>query len=82
MSKKITAYLEKMKAIQTNILQYLEGSEDLEENYENIIKSIDDNKIIENQHELKPFLHLLVKIANNHHRKVNFFEKIEKFCIF
>ncbi|KAK8896840.1 hypothetical protein M9Y10_014764 [Tritrichomonas musculus] len=78
MSKKeIKKYLEKMNAIQSCILQYLEDNEQIEENYENFKKIIEDQKILEDQHDFKSLLHLLIKIANNHYRCSNFFEKIE-----
>ena len=75
---KIQAYLDKMKAIQGNLLQFLDDSSNSEENYQNLIKIFEDQKIQESQHELKSVLHLITRIANEHHRSPNFFSKIDQ----
>ncbi|KAK8870178.1 hypothetical protein M9Y10_008055 [Tritrichomonas musculus] len=68
-------FFEKMKITQDNLLKYLDNLDD-SQNFVNIKKLIDDQKIHEDQHKLKSFLHLLLKISNNHHRSPNFFNKI------
>ena len=42
---------------------------------------IDDKKIRDSHYDLKTFLHLLLKIANNHYRSPTFFNKIEKILL-
>ncbi|KAK8846951.1 hypothetical protein M9Y10_019523 [Tritrichomonas musculus] len=71
-------YIENMKTIQQRLLDFIENEDDKEENYENILEIITDQKIQENQHDLKTLLYLITKIANNHHQQPHFFTKIEK----
>ena len=75
-------YLEKKKTIQHNLLDFLEKDDDTEENYQNLIKLISDQKITKDRQELKSFLYLISKISNNHHRTINLFDKIEKIIQF
>lgn len=70
-------YLEKMKSIQNNTLIFLEDDKNIEENYGNLKNSIDILGI-NNSNKLKSILRFVVKIGNNHHRKANFFSKIER----
>ena len=74
----IKEYIGKMKIIQNKILNFIVNEDSDEENYENLIKIINDQQIKRNQHDLKVFLYLVIKIANNHHRNYNFFRKIEQ----
>ena len=74
----IEEYMEKMKIIQDKILNFIVNEDNDEENYENLIKIINDQQVNRNQHDLKVFLYLIIKIANNHHRNCNFFRKIEQ----
>ena len=76
------SYLEKIKTIQTNLLEFIEENNNSEEKYQNLIKSLDDHKVKENQHELELFVHLLVKVADNYYRTTNFFDKIEQILTF
>ena len=71
-------YLEKMKKIQSCILEYIEDEENIEEHYQNIIKILDEQEILKNKSDAKTILHLLAKISNHHHRSSTFFEKIAK----
>lgn len=68
-------YLEKKKTIQHNLLDFLEKDDETEENYQNLIKLISDQKIPKDRQELKSFLYLISKISNNHHRTINLFDK-------
>ena len=77
----IQDYLDKMKTIQSNLLQFID-SENIEENFQNLIQILDDQKIRNNRHELKSFLYLILKISNNHHRSPDFFKKIGKILVF
>ena len=74
----IDEHYKKMKDIEEKLLKYLECEDENEENYENLIKSIKDKRILEDQHEARLFLYLLIKIANSHHRNFFFFDKIEQ----
>ena len=74
----VQLYLEKLSKLQSNILNYLDNNEDIEENLDNLNNIIfDEIKAHDNIHELRLIMHLITKIANNFHRETNFFEKIE-----
>ena len=71
-------YIETIKTIQSTILEFLDGEENLEENFQNLQAFFDEQQIHENKYELKLVLYLILKVSNNHHRCVNFFHKIEQ----
>ena len=75
----IEKYLDEMKGIETDLLAFLEeGEENKELNFQNLKDNFDKIKIHEDQHTLMSFLHLLTKIADNHHHSPNFFDKIDQ----
>ena len=75
-------YLDMMKDIHENILNYLEEETKTEENFQ-ILKDIFNNtKISDSQYDLLSLLHLISKIGNNFHRFPNFFAKIERILLF
>ena len=74
----IPEYLEKMKSIQQNILEYINDEDDSEDKFQNINDLITKNKIDDTKDEFKTFLYSLTKISNNHQRSANFFSKIER----
>ena len=72
-------YIDKMKAIQTCLLKYLD--EEAGDNYNKLIELIDELQVSENRSELKSILQLMSAVIQNHHRSSNFFTKIEKILI-
>lgn len=73
--------IEKMKDLQSKVLDYIDKEEDMEENYEVLCNFINEEKIHKNGQDLILLLRLLVYISNNHRRSNNFFQKIEKILI-
>ena len=71
-----------MKNIQNNLLIYIENEDNLEENYQNLIISFDEYKVKNNKNIINSILHMIAAIANNHHRGVGFFSKLEKILLF
>ena len=71
-------FLEEMKKIQANLIDFLEHDDNNEEKYQNLIKIFDDIKIHDNQFKIKSLFYLILKISNHHHREPEFFSKIEK----
>ena len=71
-------YLDKLKNIQQNILQYIDDVSDSEDKFQNIKDNLTKSKIKDDRYELKPFLRYLSKLSNNHHRTANFFSKIDR----
>ncbi|KAK8884172.1 hypothetical protein M9Y10_043278 [Tritrichomonas musculus] len=69
-----------MKYIYEIIIDYLEEEDELAEtrSFENLLKYFQEQKIRENKYDLKEVLHIIIRISNNHHRTINFSEKIEK----
>ena len=74
----IQLYLEEMRIIQNNFLSFLEDESNVESNYQNLKRQFEETKINNDIHKMKSILHLLTKIANNHHRGPDFNRKIER----
>lgn len=64
--------------IYQDLLRYLDETEDGNDqnNFDELVKTIKDHKVTENEAELDDFLRLLSKLAANHHRSKNFFPRI------
>ncbi|KAK8893183.1 hypothetical protein M9Y10_021598 [Tritrichomonas musculus] len=77
----ISEYLEKLKQIQENILQYIEKSDDSEDDFQNINKIFEEQNVKEDRHKLKELLHLIIHISSNHRRNALFFKKIERIIL-
>ena len=73
--------LDKLKKLHSIVLDYIDKEDDLEENYENLLNFIKEQKMDQNGHDFRLFLRLLSSISDNHHRVNNFFEKIERVII-
>ena len=77
-TEKIKEIIDKMKAIQVHILNYLDNEEDTEQNFQKHINILDDHQIHDNRSYLQLFINLIKNIADNHRRTPSFFIKIEK----
>lgn len=75
-------YVEKMKSIQSNFLDYIDNDDNSEEKYQNLINLFPNQRTRSNRHDLEPILILILRISNDHHRTPNFFEKIEKILLY
>ena len=69
----VNEFLEEMKKIQTNILEFLDNGDNIEEKFQNLINIFDDIKIHDNQFKIKPLFYLILHIFSNHHHKSEFF---------
>lgn len=78
----IQQYLDEMRKIQENLLIFLDGDHNDDENFSNLIKLFDDLKIREDKHILKQLLYLITRISGNYHRGPNFFHKLEQILNF
>lgn len=67
---------DKMLDIQKILLFYLDNSENVEENFQNLKQLFVDHKIHDNKYDLILTFHLITKIANYHYRPPKFFDKI------
>ena len=77
----IEMYLDELKSLHTNLLYFIDFNENEEENFQKLIKNIEEQNIKADQHELNNFLHLLNEISFNHYRSIDFFAKIEKIML-
>ena len=77
----VQQYLEINKNIQRKIIEFLEHDSNTEENYQNLIQLIDENKIKEDEFKLQELLHLISIISSHHHRSLDFFPKIERILL-
>lgn len=72
----IEEQLDKMRDIQTLILEYLVDYENNESSYKDLMQKIDDSKIREDKDDLIIFFNLILQISSNLFRNPGFFEKI------
>lgn len=77
----IKTYTEKMKIIYDGFIDFLDNEDSIEEEFIYFNTILEKQNIKENPNDLRLFLHLLVNVSNNHHRKINFYKEIEKILI-
>lgn len=70
-------FSEKMKSIQSILLEFIEDKSESEERYENLINCFIVQRINNDHYEFKGFLQLINHIFDNHKRCYNFISKIE-----
>lgn len=75
-------YLSKMGKIQTSILAFIDDDGSSATGFMKLIQIFQNQKILNNRHELKSLLHILSNIADNHHRGPNFIDKIQQIIKF
>ena len=77
-NKSITLFFNQKKELYDLVLEFIEN----EEQTNKIMDFLIIQKIVENQKELKLFLRLIKKIAENHQRSPNFNQKIKYIFFF
>ncbi|KAK8898747.1 hypothetical protein M9Y10_001039 [Tritrichomonas musculus] len=75
----IKNYIEDIKTIQENILEYLESKQSADDELINLNYSFTCQEIFKDKLKFKMILRLISKIADNHNRAENLFQKIENF---
>lgn len=70
-------FINKMKSIHSNLLCFLDSNDNIEENFEVLTDTLKDQKIGNSKQETKFVLMLLLRIVNNHHRCLDFYDKIK-----
>ena len=78
---KVQEFVDKMKSIQNSLLEYLEDESDDNDKYENFIKLVTSQEIINDKYEFKAFLQLISRIGNDHQRIPNFIYKLKLLLI-
>lgn len=76
----ISANLSKMKNIQDSLLIFLESQNDMENDFQIFQTKIEQDNIIDKY--FLDFLNLLLKIADNHHRTLDFNSRIDRILLF
>ena len=74
----IQKYINEKKKLNELVLQIVDKSEIDDGDYQSLQNHLDVHQYKENKSELELFLHLILVISLNHHRKPNFLEKIKK----
>ena len=80
MLTRIIENVNRMKQIHKIILEYIDNDND-EENFENLIKLIKNQKIHDDRNNFRLFLKLLLFLSKHHYRNQFFFNKIEKILL-
>ena len=75
----INSYLKLMNELQSKFLDYIDNSDVDIQNFTNFYEA---NKIDINYEYLKDLFHLILKVANNHHRSPIFFVRIEQVLLY
>ena len=80
-SKNVEEIRDRMKKIQSALLEFLENESDAEENYEFFFEVVNEYHLTEDKCKIKSILQLINEIGNNHQRVSNFIFKIERILI-
>ena len=73
----LEAYLEKVKDIQSALIDFIDSTDNLTDQFDALIKIF--KNYIPNIREIKLLFQLISKIADDHHRTPNFFDKLDQF---
>ena len=75
-------FLDEIKNIQTNILNYIEKEDNEEESYKTMTQSLAILNTPDKKPELKYLLYLINIISSNHYHSPNFYDKIDQIILF
>ena len=73
----IESFITTMKTIYASLIDFIE-SDDSESEYITLIKTFNEQKIVENTEIVRLLFQLILKISNDHNRGPDFFDKLEK----
>lgn len=74
----IREYTERISEVQRNLLKFIDEYQNDNTNFQTLMQSLNQQEILNNNHKLREFLHLIAEISCNHHRTMNFFDKIDQ----
>ena len=72
----IHEYFIHMKEVNDKIIDFVDNEDIGDDDFQELIKDIKGHKLPDNHANFKSLLYLILNIANNHHRRINFFDKI------
>ncbi|KAK8839459.1 hypothetical protein M9Y10_031814 [Tritrichomonas musculus] len=81
LQQQIQKYIDEKKELYRILMKYIEKLDQYEDDFQNLIKILNNYKLAENSEEMEKFLQLITNIADNHHRGVNFILKIKKILL-
>lgn len=76
MDQSLLNYFTKQIKLHQLIIEYLDETKHIEEKFSNCQTFLNDDNILENQSKFSEFIHLLIKISNDHYSDNDIFEKI------
>ena len=74
----INALIKKMKDNYSPLMNFIEATDDVDAEFKELIEILDRKEILQKQEEVRLLFQLISKIADNHNRTSDFFDKIEK----
>ena len=78
----INRFVEKMRIVQQSLLDFIDKENFEEKDFSTFAKFLQVQNISRSKEELSSLLHLIVQLANDHHRIPPFYTKIEKILTF
>ena len=75
----IEAFIAKMKYIYSDLIGFIDASDDREEKFEKLINTYEKHITSHNKGEFRLIFQLISKISDNHHLTTEFLDKIENF---
>ena len=76
--RKIKEYFKKKKEVYDTVLEFIEGTDSIENDFEYLKNNFNKSSIIANKEEIEHFLQMLSSISNHHHRNFDLFTRIER----
>lgn len=71
-------WIDQKKELYSLILNFLESEKDSEDEFQVLMKIIDNQEIVKNKHSIKEIFQILYKIGDNHHRTTDFFTRLAR----
>ena len=68
-----STFVELMKKIQSDLLNFLDFEDGTEEHYQNLLSLLNDQQIPNDRNNFDTFIRLIINISNDHNRLPNFF---------
>ena len=67
-----------MKDIHLHIINFIEATDDFDDEFKRLIEILDGTEILQDQKEVRLLFQLMSKLADNHRRTSDIFDKFEK----
>ena len=74
----IEIFIKKLKDINSALIDFIEAADDHDAEFKTLIDILEKQKILENKDEIQLLFQLISKIADNHHRTSDFFDRLDQ----